>query len=515
MNLIVGFLLIISEGNELDIFYLLISNFSSTFIEPKKNIFSFRGLYTDGFPLLYFLNFIFDNLLESNIPEVKEHLDNLGITSDFWMSQWIQTLFTIVLPVNWLKRLWDCIFADNIYFVVKFAIVFTKLLKDEILSRKEENIIVDYFKQLQKYSLFPENKHLQSKGNIDDLILKAQKIKINPDNYIKMYKKENEDFDTFSQKMEKNNKVIFKLEKGDLVKNKNIIKKSNTVIFHDPEEENIISNETKKINEIKSDEKKIKKNIIQENQKEDIKIQEINKEDKNEIKIQISKKVDENIIFDDNKLIIKKPEKNIKNENIEIKKHSSPEKIKKETEEIPSPTFYKEENNYNTIKIPKCEINEVVDKTTNKDIKINKSKKGHVKQNKYFDLGQIINSDEEKEPKKNNNNIMIINQKKEPNNIYKMKYYFENKNIIDEENKPSQFKKMNQYNFNNVKSNNNIKHQLINNNFNTINNNNYYINQNNINYGNNKMENVNKTNNNMNKFGIQNNFDNKDLNADK
>ena len=38
MNLLVGFMLIISEGNELDTFYLLISNFSSTFIKRKKLI---------------------------------------------------------------------------------------------------------------------------------------------------------------------------------------------------------------------------------------------------------------------------------------------------------------------------------------------------------------------------------------------------------------------------------------------------------------------------------------------
>jgi hypothetical protein len=71
MNLIVGFLLLISEGNELDTFYLLISNFSSTFKERKKYNYSFRGLFSEEFPLLYFLNFIFYILLEENVLSIS------------------------------------------------------------------------------------------------------------------------------------------------------------------------------------------------------------------------------------------------------------------------------------------------------------------------------------------------------------------------------------------------------------------------------------------------------------
>ena len=84
MNLIVGFLLLVSKGNELDIFYLLISNFSSTFKDRKKYNYSFRGLFSEEFPLLYFLNFIFDILLEENVPEIKKHLDEMGITYDHY-----------------------------------------------------------------------------------------------------------------------------------------------------------------------------------------------------------------------------------------------------------------------------------------------------------------------------------------------------------------------------------------------------------------------------------------------
>ena len=207
MNLIVGYLLLVSGGNELDTFYILVSSFSSTFKERKKFLFSFRGLFSEEFPLLYFFNFIFDHLLDEHIPEIKKHLDQMGITYDLWIGQWFQTLFTIILPIKWCKRLWDCLYSDNIYFIIKFGIVFTKLIKAEIMEKNEEIDIINFFKELQKYSLCKENQFLEKKIDINTLIVRANKIKIEPEDYIKLYKKKGENFDNFYKKMEKNHKI--------------------------------------------------------------------------------------------------------------------------------------------------------------------------------------------------------------------------------------------------------------------------------------------------------------------
>ena len=115
MNLLVGFYLLVSDGNNVDCFYLLLSNFSETFKKREKYNYSFRGLFSKGFPLLFFLNFIFDIIFTKTMSEVKNHLDEMGIPYDLWINKWIQTLFIIVLPLNWCKRVWDCIFSENIY----------------------------------------------------------------------------------------------------------------------------------------------------------------------------------------------------------------------------------------------------------------------------------------------------------------------------------------------------------------------------------------------------------------
>ena len=203
MNLLVGFLLILSDFNERDTFYLLTSNFSDTFKLRKKYEYNFRGLFIEEFPLLYFMNYIFESLLEQYVNDLKNHLENLGISIDLWMGKWFQTVFTIILPINWCKRLWDNIFADNIFFIVKFGIAFTIMIKDELLKMDEEIQILNYFKNFEKYALCYDNDLLNEKCDVYSIILKSKKIKIDIDYYLKNYEKNEENGKGFFNKMAK------------------------------------------------------------------------------------------------------------------------------------------------------------------------------------------------------------------------------------------------------------------------------------------------------------------------
>ena len=194
MNLIVGFMLILSNFNERDTFYLLTSMFSNTTKIGKKYDYNIRGLFYDEFPLLSLLNYIFENLLEHYCPELKEHLESLGITIDLWMGRWFHTIFTLVLPINWCKRIWDNIFSENIFFLVKFGICFSLMIKEDILSMEEEIQVLNYFKKYEKYSLCFDNEELDKKHNINKIIEKSQKININLEFYFKIYEKLNPGF---------------------------------------------------------------------------------------------------------------------------------------------------------------------------------------------------------------------------------------------------------------------------------------------------------------------------------
>ena len=260
MNLLVGFLLIVSDFNERDTFYLLISKFSQTFKLQRNLEFNFRGLFSEEFPLLYFLNYIFDSQLELHSRNLKEHLNEMGMTIDLWMGKWFQTLFTIILPINWCQRLWDNIFAENIFFIVKFGIAFTLIIKDDLMNMKEEFEILNYFKNFEKYSLSEKNDLLNEKCDIEALILKCKKIKIDVGIYLKNYEKSRENGKGFLYKMEKIEDVQYKL-------NNEIIKKPTirTELFPDEKRSKGSNSESNNISKIsKENSNKDNKDVSEE-----------------------------------------------------------------------------------------------------------------------------------------------------------------------------------------------------------------------------------------------------------
>ena len=93
MNYLTGFLLLISDFDERNAFFLLISILSQSFIKRKKNYFNLRGLFIEEFPLLHFYIFIFDDLLLKYVPDLRKHLIDNEIPNDVWIIKWFQTCF--------------------------------------------------------------------------------------------------------------------------------------------------------------------------------------------------------------------------------------------------------------------------------------------------------------------------------------------------------------------------------------------------------------------------------------
>ena len=241
MNIIVAFLLIITDFNEIDTFYLMIAIFSETFKFRDFYNFSFRGLFSDEFPLLLFLNFIFEFEFKKNIPILKEHFEKLDLTNEIWIQKWLQTLFIILLPIDWCKRIWDCIFIQDIFFLIKFAIAFLKILEKDLLKLDEEIKIFNFFKNIQKYPLSKEKNILLNKYNIENIINNADKIKIDIKYYYDEYIKQNEDFQFFINKKS----IKYKLTKNE----ENLLHNSyyemkETILF--PDDDNYKNNVNKK-----------------------------------------------------------------------------------------------------------------------------------------------------------------------------------------------------------------------------------------------------------------------------
>ena len=245
MNYIAGFLLINTDFNEKNAFFLLISILSNTFIKRKKNIYSLRGLFIEEFPLLYFYIFIFDDLLNIHIPKLRKHLLDNDITNDVWIIKWFQTAFTVILPINWCKKLWDNIFSTDFFFIIKFSISLCLSLSKDIIQLNEQQLIMDYFRNIQTIPMSYNNPFLENKFDIDNLLNEARKIKINIDEYISKYELNNEKGKNFKEKMYNINNIKY----FDILYDLNI-KKTNTTIKGGENSKSINNNKFPNINEL-------------------------------------------------------------------------------------------------------------------------------------------------------------------------------------------------------------------------------------------------------------------------
>jgi hypothetical protein len=167
MNFIAGFLLIISDFNEVDTFYMLISLFSHTF----SNDYGIRGFFSENFPLLNGFTYAFNVLFDKKMPGLKEHFNKLEMPEEIWISKWIQTLYTICFPLEASMRLYDCLISKGINFIISFSIQFIKQFENELLKLQDSSEVIEFFKIVFQ----GKNKKIL---NIENIIYNATKLEI-------------------------------------------------------------------------------------------------------------------------------------------------------------------------------------------------------------------------------------------------------------------------------------------------------------------------------------------------
>ena len=84
---------------------------------------------------LFFLGF--DKLLASFFPKVADKLNFLGMASNFYMLDWVFTLFSKPFDIDVACRLWDVFFRDGELFIYRAALGILRMLQDELMSLNE------------------------------------------------------------------------------------------------------------------------------------------------------------------------------------------------------------------------------------------------------------------------------------------------------------------------------------------------------------------------------------------
>lgn len=133
MNFVAGVLLLVADGDEGETFGVL---------ERVITKFGACGLYIAGFPLLDSFSGIFHRTLLSLDRELEEHLVALDVSDHIWVFKWWFTFYANIFTIQDSVRIFDCIFACGLKFIVNFAISLSSVFRKELMSDDSDSIFL-------------------------------------------------------------------------------------------------------------------------------------------------------------------------------------------------------------------------------------------------------------------------------------------------------------------------------------------------------------------------------------
>ncbi|CAI2371098.1 unnamed protein product [Moneuplotes crassus] len=175
MNYIMGFLLLISGGKEVEAFWFFVS-----LTEGRSGTFypGIEQLYTEGFPLYYQYVEVFDEMFEEEIPDLKAYFDSLDFRGPIWLQKWFITMFLYSFPLAYCVRIWDNIFSEGPIFIFKMILSVISDLKSELLKCDLEqlNSIISGFNSGKNCNTMEKNASMLS--SVERLIESARSISV-------------------------------------------------------------------------------------------------------------------------------------------------------------------------------------------------------------------------------------------------------------------------------------------------------------------------------------------------
>ncbi|XP_042225776.1 TBC1 domain family member 14-like isoform X2 [Homarus americanus] len=78
----------------------------------------------------------FEELLAANLPLLADHLQNIGVTPDLYVLDWLLTVFARPLPLDAAVRIWDVYLRDGEEFLLRAAIGILKLYETVVTNQE-------------------------------------------------------------------------------------------------------------------------------------------------------------------------------------------------------------------------------------------------------------------------------------------------------------------------------------------------------------------------------------------
>ena len=165
---ILTFLIIVSNFDEINIFYMMISLFSGN--ESKK--FGLKGFFIKEKPLLNICYKIFEKNFQNFFPELDEHLNQHHIKINSSIENWIRICYIDVFSVIYIVRIWDYFLLKGISFLINLGLSFVENFYEDLMNLNNEKDLMIFFKKLNPDKF---NMNSEIEFNIEEILSNAIK----------------------------------------------------------------------------------------------------------------------------------------------------------------------------------------------------------------------------------------------------------------------------------------------------------------------------------------------------
>ena len=250
---LIFFPLVISDGDLKNTFYFLRFFFSSNYGLSIFHLFNKNNDFIIG------ISSITLYILENKNKDLYNYILSLNLKNEEWLDKWIGSFYSDILNISITIRLWDCIIAIGIKFIIYFNIGFIEFYQEKILEFKMKEQFLDFFNNTLRKNyknkeeiLSIREKLIESafKHKIEDNILKLHII-----SFIQHFTiNQNEIKNNNDNKEEKEEEKNEEAEEEKKIKEKEKIKEKFYNLFN-------INNQDKKINKEDNYEYKLMKQL--------------------------------------------------------------------------------------------------------------------------------------------------------------------------------------------------------------------------------------------------------------
>ena len=168
ISYILTFLIVISNFDEVNIFYLITSLLSF----DENNKYCLRGFYTKEKPLAKICVKIFEKNFEDLFPDLKEHFKLINFEYNTFIDSWIRICFVNIFPNILVLRIWDYFLVNGISFFISLSLSIIENFYEDLMNLSSKQEILNFINGLNpdKYSLYPKIIF-----NIEEIIYNAEK----------------------------------------------------------------------------------------------------------------------------------------------------------------------------------------------------------------------------------------------------------------------------------------------------------------------------------------------------